>query len=72
MTAAREFVEHEPVETKCYTMAQLYGLRLTILRYARSTPPGPARNEHRQVASSMRSLARDKRWLAIHIVDGIK
>lgn len=72
MTAAREFVEHEPVDTKRYAMAELYGLRLTILSYARSTPLGPARNEHRQVARSMRSLCRDKRWLAIHTVDGIK
>jgi hypothetical protein len=53
-------------------MAELYGLRLTIRRYACSTPPGPARNEHRQVASSVRSLSKDKRWLAIHTVDGIK
>jgi hypothetical protein len=53
-------------------MAELYGLRLAILSYARATPLGPARNEHRQVASSMRSLSRDKRWLAIHTVDGIK
>jgi hypothetical protein len=52
-------------------MAELYGLRLTILKYARSILPGPARNE-RQVASSMRSLSRDKRWLAIYAVDGIK
>jgi len=72
MTAAQEFVGHEPVETKRRTMAQLYGLRLTILRYPRSTPSGPARDEHRQAASSTQFLSTDKRWLAIHTVDGIK
>jgi hypothetical protein len=62
----------QPVETKLYTMAELYELRRTIIRHCRSIPIGPARNEHRQIASSMRSLSRDKRWLAVHTVDGIK
>ncbi len=61
----------ETVETKLYTMAELYELRRTILRHARSMPID-VRNEHRQIARSMRSLSRDKGWLAIHTVDGIK
>jgi hypothetical protein len=60
-----------PVETRRYTMAELYELRRVIIRYSRSIPPGPVRNEHRQIASSMRSLSWDRRWLAVHTVDGI-
>lgn len=72
MTGAREFVENQPVETKRYTMAELYELRLVIIKHSRSLPPGPARNKHRQIATSMRSLSNDREWLAAHTVDGIK
>ena len=67
--ANRQIVE--AVETRRYTMTELYELRRTILRHARAMPIG-VRNEHRQIARSMRSLSRDKRWLAIHTVDGIE
>jgi hypothetical protein len=60
-----------PVEETRYTMAELYELRRVIIKHSRSIPPGPDRNEHRQIASSMRSLSRDKNWLAVHTVDGI-
>jgi hypothetical protein len=60
------------VEERRYTMVELYELRRVIIKYSRSIPPGPDRNEHRQVAASMRSLTRDRDWLAIHSVDGIK
>jgi hypothetical protein len=33
-----------------YTMNELIELRRQMLRYSRSVPPGPERNEHRQVA----------------------
>jgi hypothetical protein len=59
----------QSVETKRYTMAELYELSRVIIKHSRSLPPGPARNEHRQIASSMRSLSRDKNWLAVHTVD---
>jgi hypothetical protein len=62
----------QTVETKRYTMAELYELRRVIIRHSRSIPPGPARNEHRQIASSMRSLFKDKAWLAIHTVSHSK
>jgi hypothetical protein len=71
MSAARAFVDRQPVESKRYTMAELYELRRVIIRYSRSFPPGPVRNKHRQIASSMRSLGKDKPWLAAHTVDGI-
>jgi hypothetical protein len=72
MPAAREFVDYQAVETRRYTMAELYHLRRIIIRYARSFPPGPVRNEHLQKARSMRSLCRDTPWLAIHTVDGLQ
>jgi hypothetical protein len=60
----------QPVETRSYTMAQLYALRRIIIKHSRSIPPGAERNEHRQIASSMRSLTQDVNWLAVHTVDG--
>ena len=72
MTGAREFVKDKPVETKRFTMAELYELRRVIIRHSRSMPPGPARNEHRQIATSMRSLSTDREWLAAHTVEGTK
>jgi hypothetical protein len=61
-----------PAEDRRYTMAELYELRRVIIKHSRSIPPGPTRNVHRQLASSMRSLTRDRDWLAIHTADGIK
>ena len=52
-------------------MAELYELRRVIIKHSRSMPPGPARNEHRQIATSMRSLFTDREWLAVHTVDVI-
>jgi len=53
-------------------MAELYELRRIIIMHSRSMPPGPARNEHRQIATLMRLLTCDKGWLAAHTVDGVK
>jgi hypothetical protein len=53
------------VETKRYTMAELYE---RAGRYSRSFPPGPVRNEHRKIATSMRFLSKDRNWLAVHTV----
>jgi hypothetical protein len=58
------------VDHPVYSQAELIEQRRNILRYARSFPPGPERNQHRQVASSLRRLFRDKKWLATHTVDG--
>ena len=49
-----------------YTMSELIELRRQMLRFARSFPPGSERNERRQIASSLRSLFRNKAWLAEH------
>jgi hypothetical protein len=51
-----------------YREDELIELRRNILRYARSFPPGPERNKHWQVASSLRRLFRDETWLATHTV----
>jgi hypothetical protein len=51
-----------------YSKAELIEQRRNILRYARSFPPGPERNLHRQIALSLRSLFKDKKWLATHTV----
>jgi hypothetical protein len=53
-------------------MAKFYELRRVIIKHSRSMPTGPARNEHPQIATLMRSLIRDPIWLAVHSVDGIK
>jgi hypothetical protein len=38
-------------------------LRRQMLRFSRSMPPGPERNERRQIASSLRRLFKSKVWL---------
>jgi hypothetical protein len=62
------YANRQSVETKRFTMTELYELRRVIIKHARSIPPGPARNEHRQIAHSMRSLFNDRAWLAVHTV----
>jgi hypothetical protein len=51
-----------------YSKADLIEYRRNILRYARSFPPGPERNQHRQVASSLRALFADSEWLEAHVL----
>ena len=53
-----------------YTFAELIEMRRQILRYACSMPPGPDRNQHRQVAVSLRRLFRNENWRDSHIVEG--
>jgi hypothetical protein len=47
-----------------YTIDELIEARRGLLRYARSLPPGPERNQRRQIALSLRRLSRSKRWLS--------
>jgi len=44
-----------------YTMEELRETRRNVLRYARFCPPGAQRNQHRQIARSLRRLFRDRR-----------
>lgn len=65
-SVARALAQDRPL----YSKAELVEHRRNILRYARSFPPGPERNQHRQIALSLRALFRNKRWLDAHTVDG--
>jgi hypothetical protein len=45
-------------------------MRRNVLRYARTFAPGGERNQHRQIALSLRRLFRNKTWLKSHTLDG--
>ena len=53
-----------------YTIAQFIELRRQMLRFARSLPRGPERNERRQIAASLGRLFRNKAWLETHTIPG--
>jgi hypothetical protein len=57
------------VNLPLYSKAELIELRRNILRYTRSFPPGPERNQHWQVASSLRRRFHDEKWMAAHTAD---
>jgi hypothetical protein len=57
------------IEVPLYSKAELIEHRRNILRYARSFPPGTERNQHRQIALSLRNLFRDRKWLERHTLD---
>ncbi len=52
------------------TMAELIEIRRRNLRYARSLPSGPARNQVRQIALSLRALFKNRKWLDANTLDG--
>ena len=58
-----------PTNNRFYTQAELIGLRRTMLLFCRSFPPGPERNQHWQVAQSLRRLFRNKAWMTAHASD---
>jgi len=49
-----------------YTMPQLIQLRRQMLRSAQVPAVATGRNGRRQIAASLRSLARNTKWLAAH------
>jgi hypothetical protein len=51
---------------RAYSRADLAKVRRRTLLYARSFPPGPERNFHRQIALSLRSLFTNVAWLEAH------
>jgi hypothetical protein len=53
-----------------YSKAEIVEFRRNILRYARQFPPGPERNQHRQIARSLRALFKDKNWLDANTFEG--
>jgi hypothetical protein len=50
-------------------MAYFVEMRRNVLRYARTFPPGGERNQHLQIALSLRALFRNKIWLESHTLD---
>jgi len=59
-------VQHVSPEHQHYSARELIVLRRDTLRLARSFPPGPERNQHRQIAASLRRLFSSESWLAEH------
>jgi len=59
---------HIKTVPKLYTLAELIQLRRQMLRYARSIPRGPERNERRHIADSLRGLFKNPDWLKAHLV----
>jgi hypothetical protein len=51
-------------------MVYFIEMRRNVLRYARTFPPGGKRDQHRQIALSLRRLFRNKTWLESHTLDG--
>jgi hypothetical protein len=51
---------------RIYSKAELAKVRRSSLLCARSFPPGPERNFHRQIALSLRSLFTNVAWLEAH------
>jgi hypothetical protein len=60
----------EPLVERLYSLEELVELRRNTLRYARAFPPGNERNQHRQVAVSLRGLFRGQKWLRTHTLEG--
>jgi hypothetical protein len=60
----------EPLVKRLYSIEELVELRRNNLRYARSFPPGDERNRHRRVATSLRALFKDEKWLHAHTLEG--
>ena len=58
-----------PLDQPLYDKAELIEHRRNILRYARAFPPGPERNQHRQVALSLRALFKNDKWLDTHTIE---
>ena len=60
----------EPEPDSRREMAYFIEMRRKVLRYARTFPPGGERNQHRQIALSLRGLFKIKSWLESHTLDG--
>jgi hypothetical protein len=60
------------VSEHLYSNAELLELRRQMLRFSRSVPAGPERNQHLQVAISLRRLFKNKAWLDAPLKDHAK
>ena len=50
-----------------YSRDERLALRRTMLRCARSFPPGDQRDQHLHMAVSLRALFKDDKWLRDHL-----
>jgi hypothetical protein len=57
----------DPRVERLYSLDELTELRRNVLRYARTFPPGYERNQHLQVAVSLRALFKREQWLRDHV-----
>jgi hypothetical protein len=60
----------EPLVERLYSPDELMELRRNILGYARAFPRGNERNQHRQLAVSLRTLFGNQKWLRTHTLEG--
>ena len=65
-SVARPLAHERPL----YSKAELIEHRRNVLRYARAFPPGAERNQHRQIALSLRALFKNTKWLNANTVEG--
>ena len=56
-----------PRVERLYSPDELTELRRYVLRYARTFPPGYERNQHLQVAVSLRALFKNEKWRRDHV-----
>jgi hypothetical protein len=56
-----------PRVERLYSPDELTELRRNVLRYARTFPPGEERNQHLQVAVSLRALFKNQQWRRDHV-----
>jgi hypothetical protein len=63
-------VHRLPTFEQRHSIEELIQIRRDMLRYARSFPPGPDRNQRRQIALSLRALFKNKDWLDAHTWEG--
>jgi hypothetical protein len=57
----------DPRVERLYSPDEVTELRRTMPRYARSFPRGDERNQHLQVAVSLRALFKNEKWRRDHI-----
>ena len=63
-------VHRVPTFEQRHSIEEFIQIRRDMLRHARSLPPGPDRNQRRQIALSLRSLFKNKNWLNVHTWEG--
>jgi hypothetical protein len=57
----------DPLVERLYSRDELLELRRNVLRYAWSFAPGYERNQHRQLAASLRALFKGEKWRRDHV-----